>query len=131
MAYGGRDYKLYLLRLFNDAILPANFHLLARSATGAEDFAFDCFVKLIAATIAAARRASPPSFCAAPPGLSSFEKSGDVTGIDLAARELFVVEDREKEGDRGADAADKVFAERALHSRNGLVARRAPGDELR
>src|SRR5262249_59478712 len=64
-------------------------------------------------------------------GHSSVEKSVDVTGIDLAARELFVVEDREKEGDRGADAADVVFAERALHPRNRLVARRAPGDELR
>ena len=67
MAYGRLYYKLHLLWLFNDAILPASFHLLARSAGAAAGFAFDCFVKLIAATIAAATRAPSPSFCAASP----------------------------------------------------------------
>src|SRR5262245_39602019 len=58
-------YEYHLRWLINDAILPAIFHLLARSAGATTGFAFDCFVKLIAATIAAARRASSPSFCAA------------------------------------------------------------------
>src|SRR5262245_8825210 len=57
--------SFHLLRLFNEAILPAIFQLLARSAGVTGGFAFERFVKLIAATIAAARRASSPSFCAA------------------------------------------------------------------
>src|SRR5574341_709662 len=54
-------------RLFNAAILPAIFHLLARPVAADAAFAAccDCRVKLMAATMAAATRASSLPSCVA------------------------------------------------------------------
>src|SRR5215475_9720321 len=52
---------------------------------------------------------------------SAFLKPGDIASVDLASRKLFIIEYREEKGDRGADTANLIFAERALHSRNSLV----------
>ena len=50
--------------------------------------------------------------------------------VDIAFEEARIVEQRLVERDRGADAEDQVFAERASHPANALVAGLTPGDQL-
>ncbi len=107
------------------SVRPASRQRLAAGA--ATPLAAGLVKRCTAAAIAAR------SSCAASIGRSGplAELAVDEAGVEPGRLEVLVVEDPLEERNRRANAAHLVFGERAAHALNRVLARVAPGDQLR